>query len=61
LLGDRVMKCKKRETIGVSRHLPYAEMMAQTTHADVYERPPSTHFPEAGVLYVVSRKKTNRG
>lgn len=50
------MKLRKtHETVGVTRHRPYAEMMAQTTHGDVYERSPSAAYPEAGVLYVVSR------
>lgn len=51
---------KKYETIGVTRHRAYAEMMcsAYALAAEVYERPPSIHFPEVGVLYVVSRKKT---
>jgi len=51
-------KHKKRETLFVTRDTNALDM--EVLGYAVYTRPPSTHFPEAGELYVVSRDKRKK-
>jgi len=51
------MKLRKtRETLYVTRNKELANI-CYTPGAEVSERPPSAAYPEAGVLYVVTRRK----